>query len=59
MRIRYSYAAAAALTVGLAMSGVMATTTVAQAGEVNALTWEGYTDPSFVSIFEEQFVFPF
>ena len=48
MKIRNSFAAAAALTAGLAMGGV------AEAGEVNALTWEGYTDPSFVSIFEEQ-----
>jgi spermidine/putrescine-binding protein len=50
MRLSYNRVVAAALAVG----GVLAIGGSAQAGEVNALTWEGYTDPSFVSKFEEQ-----
>ncbi|MEE9250301.1 MAG: extracellular solute-binding protein [Alphaproteobacteria bacterium] len=54
MRIGQECFAAMALTTGLAVGGMLVASSVAQAGEVNALTWEGYTDPSFVAIFEEQ-----
>lgn len=54
MKIGQECFAAMALTTGLAVAGMLAASSVAQAGEVNALTWEGYTDPSFVAIFEEQ-----
>jgi len=41
------------LFVSAAFAAAATLTTGAQAGELNVLTWEGYTDPSFVSVFEE------
>ena len=41
----------ALLSVGLLAGG---TSAALADGELNVLTWEGYTDPSFVSVFEEQ-----
>ncbi len=40
----------------LLAAGIMAVSAGASRadGELNVLTWEGYTDPSFVSVFEEQ-----
>lgn len=45
----------AAAIIGAALALGAAITSESQAGgELSALTWEGYTDPSFVSIFEER-----
>lgn len=41
MRIGQEGFAAMALTTGLAVAGMLAASSIAQAGEVNALTWEG------------------
>lgn len=53
MRNLLSTVGTAIAAASIAMTGLAAGTAWAE-GELNVLTWEGYTDPSFVAIFEEQ-----
>jgi spermidine/putrescine-binding protein len=53
MRMLLSTAGAAVVAGSIALAGLAITDARAD-GELNVLTWEGYTDPSFVSTFEEQ-----
>ncbi len=47
-------AVSAALFASTAFSYLATTATTAFAGELNLLTWEGYTDQSFIAAFEER-----
>ena len=53
MRMLLSTAGAAIVAGSIALAGLAITDAKAD-GELNVLTWEGYTDPSFVATFEEQ-----
>ena len=53
MRMLFSTVGAAIVAGSIALAGLAVSDARAE-GELNVLTWEGYTDPSFVAIFEEQ-----
>lgn len=51
---RDSIVSAVVGTVMVLGAGALVTTAASAEGELHALTWEGYTDPSVISIFEEK-----
>ncbi len=53
MRNLFSTVGTAIAAASIAMTGLAAGSAWAE-GELNVLTWEGYTDPSFVEVFEER-----
>ena len=51
----FSFSKSSLLALYMTLGGLIGVSPAALAGgEVNLLTWEGYADDSFVSIFEEQ-----